>query len=134
VGRDPQRALILFAVLLAVGDGLFGTARTGIAASTALFSAAAFLAGGRTLVASAFALATPPEIRPTVTALRAATMQFGYFVGSSAGGVALAIGGYSAFGASLAALFLGAAAILAHRRARRSAPTATGRLQGASAK
>jgi len=135
VGRDPQRVLSLFAVLLAVGDGFFGTARTGVATSTAVFAAAAFLAGGRTLVASAFALSMPPEIRPTVTALRAATMQFGYFVGSSAGGIALAVGGYGAVGATMATLFLAAAAILGSRPASRSAPpAATGRLQGASAK
>jgi hypothetical protein len=42
-------------------------------------------------------------------------MQFGYFVGSIAGGVALAVGGYGAFGGTMAALFLGAAAILAGR-------------------
>ena len=103
-------------------DGLFGAARTGIATSTALFASAAFVAGGRTLVASAFALATAPEIRPAVTALRAATMQFGYFVGSIAGGVALALGGYSALGATMGAFFLGAAAILARRPARGARP------------
>ena len=134
VGRDPQRVLTLLAVLLAVGDGLFGTARTGIPTSTALFAAAAFVAGGRTLVASSFALATAPEIRPAVTALRAATMQFGYFVGSIAGGAALALGGYGALGGTMAGLFLGAAALLARRPASRSAPAATGRLQGASAR
>ena len=56
------------------------------AVSTALFSLAAFVAGGRTLVTSTFALAAPPELRPAVTSLRAATMQFGYFAGSFVGG------------------------------------------------
>ena len=102
--------LVLLAVLLAVTDGLFGAARTGIATSTALFASAAFVAGGRTLVASAFALATAPEIRPAVTGLRAATMQFGYFVGSIAGGAALAVGGYGALGAHRWALSSSAAA------------------------
>ncbi len=107
--RDPRRVLVLLAVLLAVTDGLFGAVRPGIGASTALFASAAFVAGGRTLVASAFALATAPEMRPAVTGLRAATMQFGYFAGSIAGGAALAVGGYGAFGATMGALFLAAA-------------------------
>ena len=68
-------------------------------------------------VASAFALATPPELRPAVTSLRAATMQFGYFAGSIAGGAALTIGGYGAFGAAMGLFFLGAAATLARRPA-----------------
>lgn len=94
--RDPRRVLVLFAVLLAVTDGLFGSARPDIATSTGLLAGAAFLAGGRTLVASAFGLATAPDVRPAVMNLRAATMQFGYFVGSLTGGGALTAGGYGA--------------------------------------
>ncbi|MGE5273501.1 MAG: MFS transporter [Verrucomicrobiota bacterium] len=115
--HDPRRILVLLALLLAITDGLFGAVRPGIAASTALFASAAFVAGGRTLVASAFALATAPEIRPAVTGLRAATMQFGYFAGSIAGGTALTVGGYGALGAAIAGLFLGAAVTLARQPA-----------------
>jgi predicted MFS family arabinose efflux permease len=118
--------LVLLAVLLALTVGLFGTARTSIATSTALFASAAVVAGGRTLVASAFGLATAPEIRPAVLALRAATMQFGYFAGSIAGGAALTVGGYSALGATMGALFLAAAATLAHDPASRRAATERG--------
>ena len=50
-----------------------------------------------------------------MTSLRAATMQFGYFAGSIAGGAALAVGGYGALGATMGLFFLGAAATLAHR-------------------
>jgi predicted MFS family arabinose efflux permease len=121
VRNEPRRVLVLLAVLLAVTDGLFGTARPGIATSTALLAGAAFVAGGRTLVASAFALATAPEIRPAVTGLRAATMQFGYFAGSIAGGAALTVGGYSALGATMGAFFLAAAATLARRSASQGA-------------
>ncbi len=46
-------------------------------------------------------------------------MQFGYFVGSIAGGAALALGGYSALGAAMGLLFLGAAATLAASRSER---------------
>jgi predicted MFS family arabinose efflux permease len=109
---EPRRALVSLAALLAVADGLFGILRPSVAVSTALFSFAAYLAGGRTLLTSSFALSTPAELRPTVTSLRAATMQFGYFVGSIAGGLALAIGGYGALGATMGLGFLGAAAML----------------------
>ena len=123
--------LVLLAVLLALTDSLFCATRTGIAASTALLASAAFVAGGRTLVASAFGLATAPEIRPAVMGLRAATMQVGYFAGSIAGGAALAVGGYSALGATMGALFLAAAATLAHDRPRgAAAPLARVRYTG----
>jgi predicted MFS family arabinose efflux permease len=115
--RDPLRTLTLLAVLLAVIDSLFGLARSDVILSAALLSSAAFFAGARTLVASSFALATPPELRPVVTSLRAATMQFGYFAGSIAGGAALTVGGYNAFGATMGLFFIGAAATLARRLA-----------------
>jgi DHA1 family inner membrane transport protein len=128
VGRDPRRLLLALALVLAVVDALFGADRSGVAASTALLAAAAFAAGGRTLVASAFALAAPPELRPAVTGLRAATMQLGYVGGSIAGGTALTLGGYGAFGATMGGLFLGAAALLAARPGalRAAAPVGSG--------
>jgi predicted MFS family arabinose efflux permease len=110
VREEPGRVLPVLAVLLAITDGLFGTARTGVATSAALFAGAAFVAGARTLVATAFAVAAPPELRPAVTGLRAATMQFGYFAGSIAGGAALALGGFSALGVTMGGFFLAAAA------------------------
>ena len=115
VGRGPRRVLILLAVCLAVTDGLFGIARADVATSATLLSIAAFVSGGRTLIASAFALATPPHVRPGVIGLRAATMQFGYFVGSLAAGAALAVSGYGALGATMGVLSLGAAATLVRR-------------------
>lgn len=113
--HEPRRALAVFAVLLAITDGLFGIVRLDALLSTALFSSAAFVAGGRTLIASGFALATTPDLRPAATSLRAATMQFGYFVGSIAGGLALAVGGYSALGVTMSLFFLGAGATLVQR-------------------
>jgi predicted MFS family arabinose efflux permease len=113
--HEPRRALVVLAVLLAITDGLFGIVRLDALFSTALFSSAAFLAGGRALIASGFALATAPDLRPATTSLRAATMQFGYFVGSIAGGLALAVGGYGALGVTMGLFFLSAAAVLVQR-------------------
>jgi predicted MFS family arabinose efflux permease len=115
VGREPRAVLVLFASSLALVDGLFGVARVDVLGSAALLAGAGFLAGGRTLVTSAFALSTPPDLRPAVTSLRAATMQLGYFVGSLVGGAALATGGYSALGLAMGLCFFGAAALLARR-------------------
>jgi predicted MFS family arabinose efflux permease len=123
----PRPLLVALALALAVADALFGAVRPALAASTALFSLAALLAGARTLVASAAGLATAPELRPAVMGVRVATMQLGHFTGSLAGGAALAAGGYGALGVAVGALFLAAAATLAplpalHRlRARRVA-------------
>jgi predicted MFS family arabinose efflux permease len=78
-----------------------------------LFSAAAAVAGARTFVSSAHGLATSPEVRPAAMAMRAASMQFGYFVGSFAAGAALGVGGYAAFGAVIGLLFVGAGLALA---------------------
>jgi predicted MFS family arabinose efflux permease len=91
---------------------------------TILFSAAAFLAGGRTLISSAYALSLPTEQRAAAASVRASTMQFGYFIGSSVGGAALAVGGFCALGAVMASFFLLAAVSLVptRRRVARAVP------------
>lgn len=112
-GREPQRLLVPFALVLAAAALLLGAVRPSLATSAVLFAAMAFAAGGRTFLASAHGLSAPPDVRPTAMALRAASMQFGYFAGSLVAGTALALGGYPALGATLGALFLGAAVVLA---------------------
>ena len=117
LARDPSPdKLALLALALVVAVGCFGVARTSVAVSTVLFAAAAFAAGARTLVASAYGLSVAPACRASLTSLRAATMQFGYFVGALAGGVALAVGGYEAVGVTMSGFFLVASAIV-YRRA-----------------
>ena len=108
---EARGLLVAFSLLLAASDA----------------AAAAFLAGGRTLVSSVFALSRSPELRPTVTSLRAATMQLGYFVGSSAGGAALAAGGYGALGLAMGLCFGASALALVRRQLRaRGAPALSG--------
>lgn len=124
VGREPRRLLIVLAAVLAVADLAFLAADCGTAMRTILFSAAAFAAGSRTLVSSAYAVSMPAGRRAAATSLRAATMQFGYFVGSSAGGAALAAGGYRAVGLVMASLFLAAAAALLPIRIAAARPAA----------
>lgn len=121
VRPEPRPLLLALAVALAAADALFGGLRTDVTTSTVLLSSAAFAAGGRTLIASSVALAAAPELRPALTGLRASTMQFGYVIGSVAGGAALAAGGYGALGAAMGLCFLAAAATLARRPSRRRA-------------
>jgi MFS transporter, DHA1 family, inner membrane transport protein len=126
IAHEPSaRTLALLAAALVVSVGCFGVARTGVVTSTILFAVAAFFAGSRTLVASAFGVAVAPGLRASLTSLRAATMQFGYFLGSVAGGLALAARGYGAVGLAMSALFMLAAATLLVRR---PAPFARARL------
>ncbi len=115
--HEPRQLLSGLALLLAVATAAFGVLRPSLVASAVLFAAAAFAAGGRTLLSSAFGLAAPPELRPGAMAMRAASMQFGYFTGSLAAGAALAWGGYGAFGATTGILFLSAALVLRRPRA-----------------
>jgi predicted MFS family arabinose efflux permease len=64
---------------------------------------------------SAYGLSVAPALRASLTSLRAATMQFGYFLGSIAGGFALALGGYEAVGLMMSCLFLLASATVFRR-------------------
>jgi predicted MFS family arabinose efflux permease len=55
---------------------------------------------------------TAPEDKVAVMSMRAAANQFGYLLGAAAGGLALALSGFTGLGVALAAMF--AAAVLAH--------------------
>ena len=77
-----------------------------------MLSVAAFLAGGRVLAGNAFGLDADPPRRLAVMGARAAANQYGYFVGSAVGGVALAQAGYTGLGI-VVMLFAAAAMTLA---------------------
>jgi MFS transporter, DHA1 family, inner membrane transport protein len=127
--HEPRRLLVLLAAALAVADLAFQAVSCATATRTILFSAAAFLAGSRTLVSSAYAVSLPAPQRAGATSLRASTMQFGYFIGSSVGGAALAVGGYPALGLVMASLFAAASVALVpagRRVATRPAASAAG--------
>jgi hypothetical protein len=78
----------------------------------ALLAAMAFVNGRRSMAASALGMDSAPDDRVAVMSMRAAANQLGYLLGAAAGGLALAVGGFSALGLTLAALF--AAAVLIH--------------------
>jgi predicted MFS family arabinose efflux permease len=68
------------------------------------------------LLGNAFGLQAAPERRVAVMATRAAANQFGYFVGSAVGGIALAAAGYPGLAVVLGLLFVAAAAALSTRQ------------------
>jgi len=87
----------------------------------AFLAVMAFVNGRRSMVASALGMDTAPEDRVAVMSIRAAANQLGYLLGAAAGGLALALGGFSALGLTLAALYL--AAVLIHFPALVRTPT-----------
>ena len=109
VDAHGRLLLISLALSAAVTVALLGSLRSSLWLSVALFATLCFIAGGRTLAGSARGLGLAPELRLGVTGVRTAAIQSGYFVGAAVGGVALAVGGYSALGLAFAALFVGAA-------------------------
>ena len=115
-GRDARPLLVGLAFFLALATALFGAVRPSVVVSAILFSIAAVAAGGRTVVSSAYGLGVPAELRPGAMAMRAASMQFGYFAGSFGAGVGLALGGYAALGGLIGLVFAGAGLSLVGRR------------------
>lgn len=103
------RLLVLLALSAAVAVVVLNAIRPSVWFSVAAFAVLSFIAGGRTLAGSARGLGLAPELRLGVTGVRTAALQSGYFVGAAIGGVALAVGGYTALGFAFAALFVGAA-------------------------
>lgn len=125
VASHARARLAAAAALMAIPVVLFGAVRPDAFTSTALLTAASLVAGGRTLLSSSLGLDVEPALRPAATALRSATMQLGYFVGSLVGGAALAVGGYTALGLAMGAGLAAATAVVAapvRRRAPRPAP------------
>jgi predicted MFS family arabinose efflux permease len=85
--------------------------RPSVAVTLALLAAMAFVNGCRSMAASALGMDSAPEDRVAVMSMRAAANQVGYLLGAAIGGLALALGGFSALGLALSALFVAAALI-----------------------
>ena len=85
--------------------------RLGAGVTLALLAAMAFVNGWRSITASALGMDRAPDDRVAAMSMRAAANQLGYLLGAVAGGLALAVGGFSALGLTLAALFAAAALI-----------------------
>lgn len=118
VDRDARTVLAGAGVTLALTCVAFGAVRPTLAVSAVLFAVLVALAGARTLAGSALGLQLAGEQPMAVTSVRTAAAQFGNLAGAGLGGLALELGGYTAFGITAGALFLLGA--LPHRRALRA--------------
>jgi predicted MFS family arabinose efflux permease len=110
---DAHGPLVRLALAMAPLVALLGLVRPAPVFSAVVFSAIAFLGGGRTLLSSAYGLRAEPEQRRAAMAARAAANQFGSFVGASTAGLALTAWGYGGFGLALGFLFVVAAVLVA---------------------
>jgi len=101
-----RELLVVLGLAAALLVAVFGIARPGAAASTAILALLVLVATTRTVAGSALALQSAGDRRLAAMGVRAATGQFGYLVGAAVGGAALATGGYEMLAVSLAALFV----------------------------
>jgi DHA1 family inner membrane transport protein len=85
-----------------------------------LLAVMAFINGRRSVAASTVGMDDSTNDRLTAMSLRAAANQLGYLLGAGLGGLALALGGFSALGPTLATLFGSAALIHSRAGARHS--------------
>ena len=114
--RHAARATSALLTSLTAFQGIavlvLGAVRPAALMTLALLSVMAFVNGWRSMAASALGMDTAPEDKIAVMAVRAAANQFGYLLGASTGGLALAVSGFTGLGVALAGLF--AAAVLVH--------------------
>jgi predicted MFS family arabinose efflux permease len=103
----PTRGRLASLTLLQAGGALaLGAVRPALALSLAVLGAMAFVNGRRSMVAGALGMDAAPQDPIAPMAMRAAANQLGYLLGAALGGLALALGGFTALGAALAGLFL----------------------------
>lgn len=87
---------------------LVWTVTPDLATTLLLFSVAGFLAAMRLVSATVYGFDVSGEHSAAVGGIRAATSQLGYFVGSLAGGIALAVGGFDGLALTYGGLFVAA--------------------------
>lgn len=104
--------LAALTVLQAGAVIVLGAVRPAAALSLGVLALMAFVNGWRSMVAGAVGMDAAPQDRVAVMSMRAAANQFGYLLGAAAGGLALALGGFTGLGLALGGLF--AASVLVH--------------------
>lgn len=101
-----RHLLVGFALALAVGAVLLGAVRSALWLTWVVFAVLAFLGGGRTIAGAAVGLELSRGRRMAAMSLRTAALQFGYLIGSTVGGAALAWRGYAAVGLAYGGLLV----------------------------
>ena len=106
---DPsraKRALLEGSVGASVVVALTWALTPPVGIALLLFAAAAFAAATRTVASTVYGFQVSGDFSREVGSIRAATNQLGYLIGSLLGGLALAIGGFSALAVVFGGLFL----------------------------
>jgi predicted MFS family arabinose efflux permease len=106
VAGRSRRLMLETSLAAAAGVALTWAVLPSPAVSLVLFGVAGFAAAARTVAGTMYGFAVAGELSREVGAMRAATMQVGYLVGSTVGGAALALGGFEMLAIAFAGLFL----------------------------
>lgn len=101
-----RRTMLEASVAASLGVALTWAFFPGVAVTVVLMGLASFVTAARTVAATAYGFAVSGDLGREVGAMRGATMQAGYLIGSSVGGVALALGGFEALAVAFGALLV----------------------------
>jgi predicted MFS family arabinose efflux permease len=103
--RAARRAMLEGNLAAALGVALVWAVTPNLLVTLALFCLASFVAGGRTVAGTTYGFTVAGDDRFAAGAVRAVTNQLGYLIGSLAGGIALAAGGFHALALAFGGLF-----------------------------
>jgi predicted MFS family arabinose efflux permease len=101
-----RRAVLLQSTGAAVAVALTWAVTRSLALSVALFAATAVVTAARTVSGTVYGFSVAGEHGREVGAVRAATTQAGYLIGSLVGGLAIAVGGFGLLSVAFGGLFL----------------------------
>lgn len=104
-----RRAMLEGTVAAAVAVALMWAIAPSVGVTLVLFAVAAFVTATRTVAGTVYGFSIAGDLGREVGAIRAATSQIGYLVGSLVGGAALSVGGFGALAVAFGVLFLAAA-------------------------
>jgi predicted MFS family arabinose efflux permease len=103
-----RRTMLGASIAASVAVALTWAFTPGVPVTVVLFSVAAVVVATRTVAGTVYGFAVAGDLGREVGAVRAATTQLGYLVGSLLGGAALAVGGFGLLAVAFGGLFLGA--------------------------
>lgn len=107
--RAPEKArasMLHTSMAAAAAVALTWAVTPDVATTLVLFSVAGFLAASRTVSGTVYGFVVARDEEASVGAVRAATTQIGYLLGSLVGGGALALGGFHALAIAYGGLFV----------------------------
>src|SRR5262245_13748241 len=126
-GADPshaRRRMIEASAVAAFGAALTWSVAPNVAATVVLFGVTAFVAATRVVAGTVYGFTAAGDRGREVGTIRATTNQLGYLIGSSVGGLAIALGGFDALAFAFGGLFLAATLPFVCLRATCRAPLA----------